>query len=347
MRFAFTDDQIAFRDALRDLLAKECPPEVVRAAWPDGTDAHGARKGEGARAAADRSWTALAEMGVLGIAVPEEDGGLGMGPVDWVLLAEETGYAALPHPFVETALVVAPLLAAAGDPEGLLGGLLDGSTTAAASALGATTIAWGADSACRVRLDLEGETGPWRARPVGDAAVATVEAVDAGRALVRIPEPASSAPPLGTERDAALAFDRGALGTAAQLVGLGRRMLDLTVAYVSERQQFGKPVGAQQAVKHHLADAAKDLHFAAPAVHGAAWSLATGDPDTHRAVSTAKALASDAARGAGRAALQCHGAIGYTVEADLHLYLKRAESLARTWGDAAWHRGRVAWSLGL
>ena len=106
MRFAFTEDQLAFRDAVRDLLAKECPPEVVRAAWPDGTDALGARKGEGARADGGRVakvWADLAEMGVLGIAVPEEQGGLGMGELDWVLLAEETGYAALPHPFVETA----------------------------------------------------------------------------------------------------------------------------------------------------------------------------------------------------------------------------------------------------
>ena len=184
------------------------------------------------------------------------------------------------------------------------------------------------------------------ARLLVDPAVEPVDGLDGARHLGRVPMPSAVAT-LGTDRDAALAFDRGALGTAAQLVGLGRRMLDLTVAYVGERHQFGKPVGAQQAVKHHLADAAKDLHFAAPAVYGAAWALATGDPDTHRAVSTAKAMASDAARGVGRAALQCHGAIGYTVEADLHLSLKRAEALSRTWGDAAWHRGRVAWALGL
>ena len=110
MRFAFTDDQLAFRDAVRDLLAKECGPDVVRAAWPDGTDAHGARKGEGSRAGAGqvaKVWNDLAEMGVLGIGVSEANGGLGMAEIDWVLIAEETGYAALPHPFVETACVVA------------------------------------------------------------------------------------------------------------------------------------------------------------------------------------------------------------------------------------------------
>ena len=115
MRFAFTDDQLAFRDAVRDLLAKECPPAVVRAAWPDGTDAHGARKGEGARADADRVaevWPALAEMGVLGVARARgATAASGSTELDWVLLAEETGYAALPHPFVETGCVAAPLLA--------------------------------------------------------------------------------------------------------------------------------------------------------------------------------------------------------------------------------------------
>ncbi|HXH57209.1 acyl-CoA dehydrogenase family protein, partial [Iamia sp.] len=102
-----------------------------------------------------------------------------------------------------------------------------------------------------------------------------------------------------------------------------------------------------QAVKHHLADAALRLRFAAPAVYGAAWSVATDQPTAARDVSMAKALASDGARGAGRAALQCHGAIGYTVEHDLHLYQKRAEALARSWGDAAWHRQRVARALGI
>ena len=129
MRFAFTDDQLAFRDAVRDLLAKECPPEVVRAAWPDGTDAHGARKGEGARRRArwPRSGPHLAEMGVLGIARARGR----RRPRAWpsstgCSLAEETGYAALPHPFVETACVVAPLLDDTGDPHGVLAALLDG-----------------------------------------------------------------------------------------------------------------------------------------------------------------------------------------------------------------------------
>src|SRR5690606_30370602 len=124
-------------------------------------------------------------------------------------------------------------------------------------------------------------------------------------------------------------------------------MLDMTVAYVCERRQFGVPVGSFQAVKHRLADALKELAFARPAVHRAAHSLATGAETRARDVAMAKAMASDAARFVGRQALQCHGAIGYTVEHDLHLYLKRTWALAAAWGDAAWHRARVPRALGV
>ena len=133
--------------------------------------------------------------------------------------------------------------------------------------------------------------------------------------------------------------DRLALGAAAQLVGLGQRMLDMTVDYAKQREQFGVPIGSFQAVKHHLADALKDIAFARPAVRRAA---ATLDP---RDVSMAKAMASDAASLSARHALQCHGAIGYTVEHDLHRFLQRTWTLARTLGDAAWHRERIARAL--
>lgn len=357
MRFAFIDDQLAFRDAVSDLLAKECPPEVVRAAWPDGTDAHGARKGEGARADAAKVakvWNDLAEMGVLGIGVSEANGGLGMAEVDWVLLAEETGYAALPHPFVETACVVAPLLDDTDDPHGVLAELLDGERQAGAVALTSALVPWGDAVTYLVSVERP-KPDAWVVRriegglAVGDTAEqkrTLADTVDAGRRVVQLGAwQADAGFAMGTIAERA--FDRGALGTAAQLVGLSRRMLDLSVGYVAERQQFGVPIGSQQAVKHHLADAAMAVRFAAPAVYAAAWELTTGAPTASRTVSTAKALASDAARLTARKALQVHGAIGYTVEYDLHLYAKRAEALSRTWGDAAWHRRRVATALGI
>jgi hypothetical protein len=137
------------------------------------------------------------------------------------------------------------------------------------------------------------------------------------------------------------AFDRGALGTAAQLIGLTRRMLDMTVAYVSDRNQFGVPVGSFQAVKHHLADARIALEFARPLVYRAAWSMSEGDPDASVHVSMAKAAAGNAASVAAAKALQCHGAIGYSYEYDLHLFMKRAWALAAAWGDTPLHRARV------
>lgn len=293
MRFAFTDDQLALRDAARDLLATECPPEVVRAAWPM-PDADGQGKGAGARAGAERLdalWSHLADMGVFGLLVPEADGGMGFDEVAAAVVLAETGFAAVPLPIVEAMCVVAPATGDAAPARGQIG--------------------WGAET-------LAGE-------PVDGA-------------LSRF---GSSVEPDD------MAFERAALGTAAQLIGLGRRMLDLTVAYVTERHQFGVPIGSFQAVKHHLADARLALEFAAPAVWRAAWSLSQGAGTAERDVSMAKVLAGDAAHLVGRKALQCHGGIGYTVEYDLHLFLKRTWALERLWGDTAWHRSRVAEAIGI
>jgi alkylation response protein AidB-like acyl-CoA dehydrogenase len=133
--------------------------------------------------------------------------------------------------------------------------------------------------------------------------------------------------------------DLASLGAAAHLVGLGQRMLDLTVDYAKQREQFGVPIGSFQAVKHHLADALKELAFARPAV----WRAGADPTPVH--VSMAKAMASDAASFVARQALQCHGAIGYTVEYELHRFLKQTWALARAHGDAAWHRERIASAL--
>ena len=351
MRFAFSDDQLDLRDAVRGLLARQCPPEVVRAAWPrDAPGGAGARPSE-EPSALDQLWRSLAEMGVMGVAVDQELGGLGLGEVDWVLLAEEAGHAALPFPLVETMAVVAPLLGAHAEPAvhvaGHLGGLVDGSIVATTKLVGDGPVPFGQRSDLALLLADDANAGPSLVlvRPQPDQ-VRAVSSVDGSRGLADIgwidPEPVTADP---DEID--LAVRRGTLGAAAELIGLGRRMLDLTVGYVKERQQFGVPVGSFQAVKHHLADARLQLEFAAPAVYRAAWSLATADPTAGRDVSMAKAMASSAAEVVGRQALQCHGAIGYTVEYDLHLYLKRTWTLSRDWGGAAFHRHVVADALGI
>jgi len=291
MRFGLGDDQVAFRDAVRDLLAKE--PNDKRA-----------------------TWDALVEMGVTTVLVPEADGGLGLDEMTLVPVLEQTGYAALAFPIVSTAMVAAPLgLAEAGAVVALADGQL---------------VAW-ADRA-DVVLGCDG-------REIPLDLLTPVEAVDPSRPVHRLGRPAAA-----PDDDI---LDRAALGTAAQLIGLGQKMLDLTVNYVRERHQFGVPVGSFQAVKHHLANALKDLSFARPAVYRAAYSVATADPLATRDVSMAKAMASDAASLVARVALQCHGAIGYTVEYDLHVWLKRTWALSRAWGDASWHRDRVGRLIGV
>ena len=158
-----------------------------------------------------------------------------------------------------------------------------------------------------------------------DPSLVVVTFQEIGNAGLDVPEDRYGEPP--------------ALAAAAQLLGLGHRMLVLTVDYVKERKQFGVPVGSVQAVKHQLADCLKELAFARPAVWRAAHTL---DPDH---VSMAKAMASDAASFTARRTLQCHGAIGYTIEYELHRFLKQTWVLARSHGDAAWHRDRIAKEL--
>lgn len=316
MKFSFDDDQLAFRDAVRDLLGKECQPETVRRAW----------EGE----ALDRGvWEQLAEMGVLGILVEETAGGMGLDERWLVLLLEEAGYAGLPHPIVETAAVAMSLVADHVSPDALVTTDLGGPIVPSAADADYLLLADGMAGLVLV--------------PGPDVVVEEVEVVDRGRRAGRVAwEPGAA---IGVAGDRDLAFDRGAWGTAAFLVGLGQRMLDMTVAYVAEREQFGVPVGSFQAVKHHLADALLRLEFARPVVYRAAWSVARATPERARDVSMAKAFASEAATIAARTALQVHGAIGYTEESDLHLWLKRAWALAAAWGNAGEHRARVGSAL--
>lgn len=138
------------------------------------------------------------------------------------------------------------------------------------------------------------------------------------------------------------ANDRAALGAAAQLNGLAARMIEMTVAYVKDRNQFGVPVGSYQAVKHHLANAHLKVEYARPVAYRAAYALTHREADASRDVSFAKVYANEAAALAAKAALQCHGAIGYSFEYDLHLWMKRVWVLQAAWGTTAFHRARVA-----
>jgi alkylation response protein AidB-like acyl-CoA dehydrogenase len=343
MRFALTDDQAALRDAVRELLGRECPPAVVREAWDGGAAA------PRVAAAGDK----LAEMGVLGAAVPEEAGGLGLGACDVVPLLEEAGRVALPLPIVETAFVAAPLLATAGD-EAAVERIVAGDLLVACALDGAAEVPWAGDAGLVLVGERPGgpisriaaETGAEGRARFGDA-LAPAASIDGARRLGLLAEGAATEPLDASGEACVAAWQRGALGTAAQLVGLSRALLAMTVAYAEERRQFGVPIGTFQAVKHQLANALLGVEFAAPAVLRAAWSLDTGAASADRDVAMAKALASDAAERVAATALQAHGAIAYTTEYDLHLFAKRVWASARTWGDAEWQRARVAAALGL
>jgi alkylation response protein AidB-like acyl-CoA dehydrogenase len=328
MDFTFTEDQDAFRDAVRDLLADRCRPADVRAAWDSDHPWD------------DSRWSALAEMGVLGALVAESDGGLGLGLVDVVRLAEEAGRAALPEPLVDTAMVAPGLLTEAGGAAASWSGPVAAGEARVVTALsGREWTAGGAEADLVLERDGDALVG------YTDAAWDVQPSVDGSRRLARRVggEAAFRCEDLAEALDRA--FDRGATATAALLVGAARHLIDTTVAYAGERHQFGQPIGGFQAVKHQLADALLAVEFAAPVVHRAAWTLDRGDATSARDASMAKAMAGDAAEQAARVALQVHGAIGYTFEYDLHLWMKRVWALAADWHDADWHRERVARSV--
>lgn len=333
MQFGFTEDQRLFQETVRDILANECPPDAVRDSWTNET---GRVPG---------LWRLLAQTGVVGLSAPEIYGGLGMAELDLVLLHEEWGRAACPEPLLEHTGVAIPLLRDHA-PRGLAEEWLP------AAVAGDVVFAVGMPTqryvlgAAEADIVLVGRGDEVHALPVERVMCVPQVSVDQSRRLATVHwEPhVDTLVVRGLEAQQAMedAFDRGALGAAAQCIGVAQQLLDLTVAYVAEREQFGRPVGVHQAVKHHLANVAIALEFARPMVYVAAWSVAEGSPQVRQEVSTAKALASECVDRACRAALQCHGAIGYTIEYDLQLWLKRGWTLAAAWGDAAWHRRRVA-----
>jgi alkylation response protein AidB-like acyl-CoA dehydrogenase len=330
MRFAFTDDQLAFAEAVRDLLTKECSFEQLRVAW--GRD-DGRVPG---------LWSKLGEMGVLGLLAPEGVGGLAMTELDLVLLVAEAGRVAMPEPLVDVAMVAVPAIrdhAQSDDAEAVLDGISAASLHLAVGLATDATVEH-ADGASLFLLEADDglhlvDRDVVELEPVGS--------VDGSRRLARVTWTPSSSTRLGGGVAAAQSSrDRAAVGAAAALCGLSDRMIELTVDYVAQRKQFGVPIGSFQAIKHHLADATLAVEFAKPVVWRAANSLTHDDPDASVHASMAKAAASDATQRVCDVALQCHGAIGYTVEYDLHLLMKRAWALIRRSGDARHHRRRVA-----
>ncbi|MGW2366976.1 acyl-CoA dehydrogenase family protein [Streptomyces sp. NPDC001667] len=329
MRLSLDTAQLDFRRALARMLAEAGTPAATRA-WARGEHGPGLEL-----------WNRAAAMGVFGLATPEAYGGSGMLPVELAVSFVELGRHAAPGPYVETVAAAA-----------LLSRLAERGVTAPA----ATWLPRVGTGAARLTLTLPGG-GPYALDADACDAVLTVSpatlrlttghgpvrpSLDPARRLA-LPDGGGEVLATGpaVREAAAYAADLAAFTVAAQALGVGCALLERTVAYVRQRTQFGSAVGAFQAVKHRLADALVGLEFARPLIFGAAVALAAGARSAPAEVAAAKATACDAAYAAARTALQLHGAIGYTAEYDLSLWLGKARALRSAWGTPAECRARA------
>jgi alkylation response protein AidB-like acyl-CoA dehydrogenase len=374
MNFGFNEEQELLRSTARKFFDNECSSETVRKLMdsPEGMTPD--------------LWKKLAEQGWLGLIVPDEHGGMGLGIVDLVVLMEEMGRAVVPGPFFSTVL---------------LGGLaiLEGGTEAQkkawlpklASGDARATLAWMEPTA---DLGARGITLPATAKGGGhtlngtklfvqDAHTADVLVVAArtgtgktaedGISLFLVPKGSAGLtvtllPTMDqtrklcevTFKDVAVGpdalmgqagsgwaplarvIDRATVGLCAEMCGGAQKVLDMTVEYAKIRQAFGRPIGSYQGVKHKAADMLVDVENSKSITYYAAWAMDEGVAEGPLAVSMAKAYVSDAYRRVSGAGIQLHGGIGFTWEHDLHLYFKRAKGSEFTFGDATWHRERVA-----
>ncbi|MFI9201465.1 acyl-CoA dehydrogenase family protein [Streptomyces sp. NPDC053048] len=290
-------------------------------------------------------WERAARAGVFGLVVPEAYGGAGPLPVETGVAFVELGRHAVPGPLVETVAAAALLgrlarSGVAGPAERWLAPVGAGEAMLTLALPGGGPYALDADAAHAV-LAVSGDDVLRRAAGHGPVQ----PSLDPARRLARAREGGEVLAAGPTVREAAAwAGDWAAFTTAAQALGVGLALLERTVAYAKRRTQFGVAIGSFQAVKHRLADALIGLEFAGPLLHGAAVALATGPSRRASAsaeVAAAKFAACDAAYAAARTALQVHGAIGYTAEYDLSLWIGKARALRSAWGTPAECRAKV------
>jgi alkylation response protein AidB-like acyl-CoA dehydrogenase len=328
MLFAHTEEHRLITEAARKLLEENCSVEQLRKMLSAGIVQDPAR------------WVQMREMGLPAMLAPEQQGGLGLGPVDFAGVAEAAGYVALPEPLIEQGGVVIPLLAGLPAGQGWLDRALAGETLA----IGHPQQRFVADAGQADALILVAE-GAIHIVQRNEVELIRQESFDPFRQLFRVEwTPRSDTRICGADEARRLmgeAFERGALFTAAQSLGLAQRCVDMAASYARERVQFGKPIGSYQAVKHMLAGVQVQIEFARPVVYAAAAELTTGGLVATARVSHAKLVACGAADLAARTALQVHGAMGYTWELDLHFFMKRALALGSAWGTSMLHRARV------
>jgi alkylation response protein AidB-like acyl-CoA dehydrogenase len=361
MYFDLTDEQQAIKSTAHDFLASRFKSERLReiAASEDGFDESG--------------WKEMAELGWAGLALPEEWGGQGLGIVDLAVLFEEMGYVCAPSPLLSNTIAGLALAFAGSDEQrqrwlaplaaGELRGtpaLIDAGSPAepnnfampaggdgdATILSGEKTLVMDAASADFFLV----ATADGRRHIVEHGAdgvtVTPEESIDPTRRVssVRLEDvrvaPENTLP--GSSEDYWPVFQRACVALAAESTGLAQRSLEMSVAYAKDRQQFGRPIGAYQAVSHRCAQMLLETENSRSAVYGAAWAADAEPESLPLAASMAKAYAADAGWRVPDAAIQVHGGIGFTWEHDLHFFLKRGRANAATFGDAKWHRERVA-----
>jgi alkylation response protein AidB-like acyl-CoA dehydrogenase len=330
MDFRLNGDQQSLRSTVKDFCAKEIPSTVVRTAFesPDGDSPEIFKK--------------QAELGWLGIAVPEEMGGVGMGAIEQAIVCEELGYVDAPGPYFATACLAVPGLVALGADD-LVAQLLDGSQRA--------TVVWNPRHVVDAQiadgfLVADGDVARWFER--SDVDVTPLATVDGTRRLGSIAT-RSSGRELGPSTELHYGFEPGparacdaqAVYLCAEMVGLMRWALDTTVQYLKDRQAFGAPIGTFQALQHRAADMLVKTESSSSATYYAAYALANGLPDAAYAASVAMSYTLDAAHFVTGQCIQLHGGIGYTWEHDAHLYFKRATTNRRILLDANYHRERI------
>ena len=330
MNFDFTDDQHAIKRTARDFLADRFKLERVREL---------AEAGE----YDDAAWREMCELGWAGIFIDEEHGGQGLGVVELVILMEELGYALAPVPFLSNAAAGLALMHGGSDEQKArwLPGIASGETRG--------TFAWVEDDEARLVPDAEGADvvvllGPGGGKVVegSDAQIEPIETMDSTRRFARVR--ADGGDPLAGDGTGTY---RIATALSAELTGVAQRAMEMAVEYARDRKQFGRPIGAYQAVSHRCAQMLLEVEGARSGSYYAAW-CADAEPETlPLAASMAKAYASDAGWRVSASALQVHGGIGFTWEHDLHFFLKRAKVDGLLYGSASDYRENVAALSGL
>jgi alkylation response protein AidB-like acyl-CoA dehydrogenase len=329
--FDFSDEQREIKSTAREFLAARFKPEKVR------------ELAESDSPYDDSIWKEMSELGWPGIALPEDHGGQGLGVVELVILLEESGYALAPSPLISNAYAGAVIAAAGSDEQRArwLPGIASGGERGAAelTTQPAPIVGAAAGSAVLVLADGEGA----KLVPTGEAELERLELIDSTRAYFKVSAGAGDPVP----GEIAAAVDTGKVALAAESVGVAQRALDMAVSYAKEREQFGRPIGAYQAVSHRLADMLWDVEEARSLAYYAAWCADAQPESLPLAASMAKARASDAANAVTHDAIQTFGGIGFTWEHDVHFFLKRARVSAQLLGSPVQHRDRVADLVGL